>query len=95
MNHLDTRTEDPIWIGLLKITRPTPYVAKNIIGMVTQLLRKVDKLSSTMLVLNSILVPYLSISHPTSGAVMEANNPPALAAPTIIVRLQPRSLLIG
>ena len=65
------------------------------IGIVTQLLKKVDKLSSIILIPSMIFVPYLSISQPTRGAVTEANNPPALAAPAIIVRLQPRSLLIG
>jgi hypothetical protein len=43
----------------------------------------------------SVLAPYFCSTHPARGDTNIETNPAAAAAPTISVRLQPRSSLIG
>jgi hypothetical protein len=43
----------------------------------------------------SVLAPYFCSTHPASGDTNIETKPAAAAAPTIKVRLQPRSSLIG
>ena len=64
-------------------------------GVVAQAKDIVDKPNTKTLTVSITLAPYRSRAQPVIGDANIATNPPKLAAPAIIVLLQPRSSDIG